>query len=143
MTIVTRRQLPLEVFFCPNQDCKDYGKKGGENIALDRFYGKKNTALLKCKTCGTTFSENRGTPFFGLHTPKDTVLQCLAMLVERGSIRGTARAMGVSKDTVSRWLNRAAGHVEEVSRHLMKDLNLTQVQIDELWSFIQKKEKPD
>jgi ribosomal protein L31E len=49
--------------------------------------------------------------------------------------------MGVSKDTVSRWRDRAAEHVEEVSRELMKKLNLTQVQIDELWSFIQKKRK--
>ena len=54
-------------------------------------------------------SENRGTPFFGLHTPKETVLRALAMLVEKGSIRGTARTMGVDKDTVASWLKRAGG----------------------------------
>jgi len=138
---MAERELNFEDFFCTNPDCKDYGKKGKGNIALDRIYGKKKTALLKCKTCNKTFSENRGTPFFGLHTPKGKVLKSLAMLVERGSVRGTGRAMGVSKDTVSRWRDRAAEHAEEVSRELMKDLNLTQVQIDELWSFIQKKRK--
>ena len=63
----------------PNEACPDYGKKERkkerENIVLKDRYGKQNTALLRCKTCKKTFSENRGTPFFGLHTPKETVLR--------------------------------------------------------------------
>jgi hypothetical protein len=63
------------------------------------------------------------------------------MLVERGSIGGTARAMGVTKDTVARWLDRAAEHAEEVSGYLMRDLGLTQVQVDEIWSFVKKRRR--
>jgi hypothetical protein len=103
---------------------------------LKERYGKQNTALLRCKTCKKTFSENRGTPFFGLHTPKETVLRAMAMLVEKGSIRGTARAMGANKDSVALWLKRAGEHCEEVTDYLLRDLNLTQVQIDEIWTFI-------
>lgn len=138
---MVKKELNLEAFFCPNQDCKDYGKKGGGNIVLDRVYGRQDTALLRCRTCSKTFSESRETPFFRLQTPRETVLKALAMLVERGSIRGTGRAMGVTKDTVSRWLDRAAEHAEEVSQYLMKDLELTQVQVDEVWSFIKKKRR--
>ena len=138
---MTEKELNLEAVFCPNQECKDYGRRGGGNIALDRVYGKQDTALLRCRTCGRTFSENRGTPFFRLQTPRETILKALAMLVERGSIRGTGRAMGVTKDTISRWLDRAGKHSEEVSQHLMRDLNLTQVQVDEIWSFIKKKRR--
>ena len=65
--------------------------------------------------------------FFGLHTPKETILRSMAMLVEKGSIRGTARAMGVDKDTVVSWLKRAGAHCEEVTDYLLKDLKLSQV----------------
>jgi hypothetical protein len=111
------------------------------NIVLKEHYGKQNTALLRCKTCKKTFSENRGTTFFGLHTPKETVLRSMAMLVEKGSIRGTARAMGANKDSVALWLKRAGEHCEEVTEYLLRDLNLSQVQIDEIWTFIKKKRK--
>ena len=40
------------------------------------------------KTCGHCFSENRGTPFFRLTTPWEEVVRTLALLPEKGSIRG-------------------------------------------------------
>jgi hypothetical protein len=73
----------LNKFFCPNENCSDYGKVGNGNIRLKERYGKNETALLVCKTCKKCFSENRGTPFFRLHTPKEKVLQALAMLAEK------------------------------------------------------------
>lgn len=103
---------------------------------LKERYGKQNTELLRCKTCKRTFSENSGTPFFGLHTPKETVLRSMAMLVEKGSIRGTARAMGVDKDSVVIWLKRDGEHCDKVTGYLSQDLNLSQVQIDEIWTKI-------
>ncbi len=131
-------EVNVDEFFCPNEACPDYGKKGKGNIVLKEHYGKQNTALLRCKTCKKTFSENRGTPFFGLHTPKKTVLRSMAMLVEKGSIRGTARAMGADKDSAALWLKRAGEHCEEVTEYLLRDLNLSQVQIDEIWTFVKK-----
>lgn len=131
----------LNKFFCLNENCSDYRKVGNGNIRLKERYGKNETALLVCKTCKKCFSETRGTPFFRLHTPKEKVLQALAMLVEKGSIRGTARAMGIDKDTVCAWLKKAGEHCEEVTEYLFQDLKLTQVQIDELWTFVKKKTK--
>ncbi len=78
---------------------------------------------------------------YGLHTQKEKVLQVLAIFAEKGSIRGTARATGVDKDTVSTWLKKAGEHCEEVTEYLFKDLKLTQVQIDELWTFVKKRTK--
>ena len=133
----------IDEFFCPNESCQDYGKNGKGNIVLKEHYGKQNTALLRCKTCKKTFSENRGTTFFGLHTPKETILRSMAVLVEKGSIRGTARAMGVDKDSVALWLKRAGEHCKEVSEYLLRDLNLSRVQIDEIWTFIKKGQKSE
>jgi hypothetical protein len=41
--------------------------------------------IFLCKTCKKTFSENRATPFFGLHTPKETVLRSMAMGANKDS----------------------------------------------------------
>ena len=130
-------------FFCPNKSCVDYGKKNIGNIRVKDHYGKNRTTLLVCKTCKKSFSETRGTIFFRLHTPKEKVLQALAILAEKGSIRGTGRATGVDKDTVSAWLKKAGEHCEEVAEHLFRDLNLSQVQIDELWTFVKKRQKSE
>ena len=46
--------------------------------------------------------------------------------------------MGVDKDTVASWLKRAGEHCEEVTDYLLRDLKLSQVQIDEIWSFVKK-----
>jgi hypothetical protein len=64
-------------FCCPNEECADYGKRGKGNLVCNRRYGKQGTPLLKCKTCEKSFSENRGTPFFNLRTPKEDVVGAL------------------------------------------------------------------
>lgn len=71
--------------------------KNQGNIVLKERYGKNKHILLKCKTCNHCFSETRGTVFFGLDTPQEEVLRTLAMLPEKGSIRGVARALGIVK----------------------------------------------
>ena len=39
---------------------------------------------------------------------------------------------------VRRWLPRAAEHSEEVNKSLMKDIAVSKVELDELWTFDQK-----
>jgi hypothetical protein len=80
--------LELSNYWCPNKGCKDYGIKNKGNIIVKEKFGKDNRYLLKCRTCKHCFSETRGTPFFCLHSTKEEVLSVLAMLPEKGSIRG-------------------------------------------------------
>jgi transposase-like protein len=99
--IVITSEIDLSQFFCWNEDCPDYGIKNQGNIVLKERYGKNDHALLKCKTCKSCFSETRGTVFFELNTPQEEVLRTLAMIPEKGGIRGVARATGHSKNTIS------------------------------------------
>ncbi len=62
-------------------------------------------------------------------------------LAEGVGIRSAARIAGVDKKTVMLVLDRVADHVAMISRSLMKDLSITECQLDEMWSFIGKKEK--
>jgi len=91
--------LDISEYWCPNRECSDHGKKGKGNIIPKEKYGNEDRWLLKCKTCGHCFSETRGTIFFGLMTPKEEVLRILAMIPEKGSIRGTARDTGHDKSS--------------------------------------------
>lgn len=128
-------------FCCPNEECPDYGKRGKGNIVRNRRYGKQRTQLLKCKTCGESFSENRGTPFFNLRTPKEEVVDALQTLAERGSLRGTARVTGHKKDTVASWQKRAGEHAEVLREYLLHDLHLDRLEVDELYTFVKKKRR--
>ncbi len=128
-------------FWCWNEECPDYGKKGKGNIVLKERYGNLENSLLKCKTCRHCFSETRGTIFFGLKTPKEEILRTLAIIPEKGSIRGVARATGHNKNAICNWLDIAGAHSKEVTEHFLQDLKLTRIQVDEIWSYIKKRKK--
>jgi len=126
-------------FSCPNRACPEYGVKGEGNIRLKQRYGRNNVAELICRTCGKTFSENRGTPFFKLRLPYVKLYQILTSLVRCGSIRGTADTVGVNKNTVERIVMLAGAHMEGFNDFMLRDLKMAQVQCDEFWTYIRSK----
>ena len=137
-----KKTIDTSMYFCPYPDCSNHGKVGPDNqiIGAGR-YGKNQTQLLKCKDCARTFSARRGTPLFNLKADEEIFYRTIGCLVEGNSIRATARIMGLDKDTVCRWLDRASKHVEAVSHHLMVNLHFEEVQLDEFWSFVKKKKQ--
>ena len=98
---------------------------------------------MECKSCGKCFSETRGTPFFGLKTPRKEILRSLAIIPEKGSIRGVARATSHGKNTICKWLYIAGAHCKEVTEYFLHDLELDKVQVDEIWGYIKKRKKCD
>jgi transposase-like protein len=134
-------EIDLSKFWCVNEDCPDYGKRKNNNIVFKERYGKKNRALLQCKTCKHCFSETRGTMFFGLNTPREEVLKTLAMIPAKGSIRETAMAARHDKNTICRWLNIAGESRKEVTDYFLRDHNLTKAQVERIWSYLRKREE--
>jgi hypothetical protein len=65
----------------------------------------------------------------------------LKLVAEGLGLRGTSRVLEIKLDTVRRWLASAALHCEQVSEMLLQDLKLSQVQVDELWTFVKKNTK--
>jgi len=86
-------------------------------------------------TCATQFSETRETVFFDLRTAEDQVMMALKMLLVRVDLTGICFVLGVTEETVLAWLMRAAHQAEVINRHLLRDLPVTQVQLDEMWNF--------
>jgi transposase-like protein len=138
-----KKQIDTSMYFCPHEDCSNYGKVGTNNQIIGAgTYGKRDTQLLKCKVCGHRFSARRGTPLFDLKADEELFYDVIACLAEGNGIRAAARIKKVDKDTVSAWLNRASQHIEAVSRYLRVNLHFEAVQLDEFWSFVKKK-KPN
>ena len=126
---------------CPNKTCSHYGQKNQGNIRSIASYltqtGKRR--IFQCKTCGQQFSETRDTVFFDLRTPEDKVMMALKMILVRVSLTNIAFVLGVTEETVLGWLERAATKAQEINRALLKELPITEVQLDEMWTFVKRK----
>jgi len=86
-------------------------------------------------------SVKQGDSVFWITYSKRESIAGTGIFAEKGSIRGTARAIDVDKDTVQTWLKKAGEHFEKISEYLCRDLKMSQVQIDELWTYVKKKIK--
>ena len=120
--------------WCDNKDCPDFAKVGVGNIRVHSYVEQR----YGCRTCKRTFSATKGTFLYKLRTALPVILEVLAMLVERNSIRAISRVKHVRPNTILHWLDLAGQHSAEISEYLIHDLHLTQVQIDELWTFVKK-----
>jgi hypothetical protein len=95
--------------------------------------------VLRCNTCATHFAETRETVFFDLRTSEEKVMMALKMLLVRVDLAGICFVLGVTEETVLAWLRRAAHQADAINRHLLRALPVTQVQLDEMWNFIERK----
>lgn len=119
--------LPL----CPNPNCTgSHVVRNGSHRGRQRYC---------CRTCKTYFGETEGTPMYGLKTSAAEVAQALLIVMRRGSLRAAEEITGHKYETISVWLKRASTHASAITEVLASDLHLSQVEIDEFWSFVQKK----
>ncbi|MDD5711790.1 MAG: DDE-type integrase/transposase/recombinase [Smithellaceae bacterium] len=65
----------------------------------------------------------------------------LRSLVEGNSLRSTSRMTGVHKTTIMKILNEAGERCSRLMDAQMKDLPCQVIECDELWTFVQKKER--
>ena len=131
--------IDLSMYFCPNPNCKDHGIRGKGNITTSTRYGKNRTHLLRCKTCNQRFSENRNTVFMHSNYSRETIQRIILAIAECNSIRGTARILELDKDGVNRVVLKAGDHCKTILEALIRDLCLTECQLDELWAFVKKR----
>ncbi len=128
-TIDTRGQA------CPNPDCDyrditdpavhalvGYGHHGWQDPIQD-FY---------CQACHRKFSARRYTPLYRLRSPAARVAQVLHAVAEGLSSQAAARVFPVSETTARSWISRAGQHSCRLHHRLMRALQLTHVQLDEL-----------
>jgi len=126
--------------FCSNQDCRDYGKSGAGNIVKYGHY-KNGRQRFKCKTCGSVFVETKNTVFYNRKLSEEQIIMICKLLVEKNGIRAIERILEIHRDTVSDIVNDLASHARDVTDFLIRDVGLTEIQVDEMWSFVKKNKR--
>jgi len=125
---------------CLNPDCPDYRKRNTGTIIKKGFNARGNQ-MFKCKTCGVRFPETKGTVFYNRHLNEEQIIMICKLLVEGNGIRAIERILEIHRDTVSKVVEDLARHAREVTDFLIRDVGLTEVQVDEMWSFVKKNKR--
>ncbi len=66
-------------------------------------------------------------------------MMALKMLLVKISISSIAFVLDIKENTILSWLNRASKKANEINQILLKNLPMTRVELDEMWSFVRRK----
>ena len=126
---------------CPNQACSHYSLINRGNVRAIATYHTQSgqRRIFDCKLCAEQFSETRQTVFFDLRTPEEKVILVLKLLLCKVELTSISFALGVTEETTLEWLRRAAEKAAEINQHLLREVPVTEVQLDEMWGFIARK----
>jgi IS1 family transposase len=136
MTRGRRRAIDTSHHFCPNPDCAYRGWVGWGNLRANGHPSGSPWRQLLCVVCRGYFLETLGTIFHGKRASVDLIVRVMACLAEGLGIRGTARVFEVAPNTVLQWLVEAAEQLQAFSRHVLHDVRVGQVQLDELFALL-------
>lgn len=134
-----RQRRKLDVV-CPNKVCSMHNKLGKLNI-IRKGKQQNKTQRYQCTICNVTFARTHGTPFFHKHLKKKEMVNICKMLAEKTPFRGVARQTGHHLDTIRAIASVIAQHCKQFNEYFIKELKLTPIEVDEMWSFVKKKKK--
>jgi len=117
--------------FCPNEGCRDKGRRGGGNIRVHNWAERR----YRCTTCRATFAATRGTPYFRPRTSAELVTAVVALLCHGCPLQAVVAPFGLDERTVACWWERAGRRCERLHAHLVQtgQVELGHVQADEIW----------
>jgi len=103
---------------------------------------KAGNQRYRCSECERTFTDSPApSPIAPMRIPFDRAVMILSMLAEGMSVRAAERISGTHRDTICRLLVLAGEKCEALLAELIQDVPVANVEADELWAFIAKKEK--
>ena len=126
---------------CVNPECADAGRRGRGNLSVRTGKGGTRWRVLRCSTCGTEFSERKGTAMWNSKMPPERVEAIACHLKEGCGVRKTARLVGASKSGVTSIGIRLGLHAYAVHGERARGLLVREAQFDEKWAFVEKKQE--
>ena len=126
--------MRIEGQWCANVQCYSFGKVDAGNIVIHSHAERR----YRCRTCQQTFSADKGPFFETVRSERLAVIEVFALLSERNSLRAIERLRHHPHKTLLHWLDLVGQHGAAVSSHLIRNLHVTQAQVDELWTFVKK-----
>ena len=105
---------------------------------VNRIRSKDGKPRWVCLACGRSFGPTFGTAMYRLRTPPAEIARTLLVVMRRGSLSAAEEITGHKYETISRWLRVAARQAEAITSALVRDLHLSEVEVDAFWSFVKK-----
>jgi transposase-like protein len=99
---------------------------------------KDGKQRYRCCDCKRTFGPTYGTPLYGLHNNANEIARTLLLVMRRGSLSAAEEITGHKYETIGTWLRRAGFHAEAITKALVHDLSVSEVEVDAFWSFVKK-----
>jgi transposase-like protein/IS1 family transposase len=111
-------------------------------IRCQRF-GKHRNGLrrFRCPQCHKTYTEPHKATLEGSYIPQERVVLALRLLLEGNSLRSTQRITDLDINTLMKLLVKAGEKCEKLMGRLLVNIPVRDVECDEIWSFIGKKQK--
>jgi IS1 family transposase/transposase-like protein len=131
--------MKTDTSYCRNLRCPYYGV-AGKRARLIFHDWHDGAPRFRCTHCDHLVGARAGTAYARIRTDMRIYQNSAAHLAEGSSIRATGRLLNLDKDTVCHWLPRLGEHCNRVMSYFFRDLHLSECQLDELWTFIYKKE---
>ena len=125
---------------CRNGRCECCGKMGDES-SMRRYGSDDGEPRFRCGNCGKVVDVREGTAYAGIRTGLQTYELGAKLMAEGMSLRATGRILEIDKDTADQWVVRLGEHCADVMAYHFRQLHLTECQLDELWTFVRKKEE--
>lgn len=113
--------------------CKATAKKFGK-------YGAKKIQRYRCPQCAKTFSDEQEKPLDDMRIDFDRAVAVINLLVEGVGINAASRLAEIDKKTVLKILALAGERCQKVMDEKLRNLPLVDIQCDEIWTFVGKKE---
>lgn len=125
---------------CPNECCKDHGVAGQGNIIGNGTYQARSITVRRyiCHTCGKAFCDSTNTFYYNLRKDESIINFALNTSMKGMSNEATADVFKIQPATLKRWLALAANQCDKVNSTLMNNLNVSRIEMDELWVIIKK-----
>lgn len=119
----------MVVSICQHEQTQKYGKD------------RKGAQRLRCVACGQTFTQEAPRPLGNMRIELKDAATALGLLLEGMSIRAVERITGMNRDTICDLILVVGENCKRMLAEKVRDVPVTDVQCDEIWSFVGMKER--
>src|ERR1700730_7627467 len=111
-------------------------------IKCQRF-GKHRNGLrrFRCPVCKKTYTEPHAPALEGSYIPQERIVLALRLMVEGNSLRSTQRITDLDINTLMKILVKVGEKCERLMGRMIVNVPVNDVQADEIWGYIGKKQK--
>jgi transposase-like protein/IS1 family transposase len=102
---------------------------------------RKGNQRYQCRQCSRWFQEPQEKPLEGMYLPIEKAEMILKLLLEGNSVSSVARVTGVHPGTILKLLVLAGEKCDRIMARKIVNVKVRDVECDELWSYIGKKQK--